>query len=55
MYEWTTGGVTAGWTGWYQHQIVRSSAEMGQKLLSLANRAVEAWLLGTRQGGVDLL
>jgi hypothetical protein len=56
-YGRTTGGVTAGWTGLgYRRQIVRSSADVGENLLPLANRVaslLKRWLLGTHQGAVS--
>ena len=41
----------------YRHQIVRSSAEVGENLLPLANRVaslLKRWLLGTHQGAVSV-
>jgi hypothetical protein len=41
----------------YQHQIVRSSAEVGENLLPLANRVaslLKRWLLGTHQGATSV-
>ena len=40
----------------YRHQIVRSSSEVGENLLPLANRVaslLKRWLLGTHQGAVS--
>jgi ISXO2-like transposase domain len=40
----------------YRRQIVRSSAEVGENLLPLANRVaslLKRWLLGTHQGAVS--
>ena len=40
----------------YRRQIVRSSAEVGENLLPLANRVaslLKLWLLGTHQGAVS--
>jgi hypothetical protein len=40
----------------YRRQIARSSAEVGENLLPLANRVaslLKRWLLGTRQGAVS--
>ena len=41
----------------YRHQIVRSSAEVGENLLPLASRVtslLKRWLLGTHQGAVTV-
>ena len=41
----------------YRRQIVRSSAEVGENLLPLANRVaslLKRWLLGTHQGAVSV-
>ena len=41
----------------YRRQIVRTSAEVGENLLPLANRVaslLKRWLLGTHQGAVSV-
>jgi hypothetical protein len=54
---------TDGWKGYngleqlgYRHPIARSTAEVGDNLLPLANRVaslLKRWLLGTHQGAVN--